>query len=895
MYLLKKYLLFLCVGLVAYSCSTKKNTFVTRTYHNLVSHYNIYFNGNESYKKGIKRIEDSFEEPYNKILPLFYYKDKSLLSAVSSDMDRAIQKSSKLIKNHSLTARPAQKGRPTTPKQKEFYAKKEYNEWVKKAYLLMGNAFFYKEEYTEARKNYQFLIQEYPNHSIRFEAFLGIVRIKIEKKQYSQAHDILKKIQENKDFPEKLLAELYALYTDMHIQKKQYQEAVYTLEQCLMYEKNKKTRVRYTYILAQLYEEIGNSEKAIETYTKVEKMNSTYEMTFQARVHKATAYEGGGRSAQIKSQLKKLRNDEKNKEYKDQIYYALANVYYQEHDEDEALKYYTLSLEHSHSESFQKAMSYLAIGKIFVSKNNYIAAAPYYDSCMMVLPDDYRNYHTVSNMNQSLQALYKEHNEVVTQDSLVRVARMSSSERIAHIDGIIEKVKERERGARQKEAIQREQSRMFAQEFGTQNQKLSGAWYFYNDAIVQLGKTEFATRWGDRKLRDNWRFLSGASQNDWDDNDEYAASGDSVSEKVDDGEYNLKSRDFYLKNIPLTDSSQKVAVQKIEQSLFRKGMIYYNSIHANDLAIKTLESFVERFPESEYTPIAYYYLHRICAEEQLLTKAEQYKQAVITEFPESNYARALTNPSFMKDIREKNKQTHNLYAQMYNAFVQNNLDEVVQLSQTLQESYANSELIPKAVFLELLASGKQNGVEQLQENMKTYMETYPETESYDMAYRIVQYIDTIDQVHDELEAQELLQPEQAEQPEQYQQEEREQFEYKPETEHYMCIIVRSEFVDINRVRFNLLNYNLDYFTNFDFDLTVRELSLRYDMILLQGFTELSQALNYLELIINSDEIFEGVEKSFTHQCLINEQNLNILLKYKEVDEYLSFFHKNYIQ
>ncbi|MDA3881982.1 MAG: tetratricopeptide repeat protein [Bacteroidales bacterium] len=893
----KKFIFFVFVTVLIVSCSTKKNTFITRTYHNLVSHYNIYFNGKEAYKQGLQKIETSFEEPYNTILPLFYYKDKSVLSSASSDMDRAIQKCSKLIKQHSLTARPNQKGTPTTPKQKAFYAKKEYNEWVKQAYLLMGNAFFYKEEYREAQKNYQFLLVEYSNNEIRFNAYLGIARVRVEQNQYEQARDILQKMSEDAQFPEELFGELYALYTDINIQQKKYDEAIVTLEKTLEYNIKKKEKVRYTYILAQLYQEIGYSDRAIALYSEVEKMNPTYEMTFQARINKATAYGGGGGSSQIITQLNKLLKDEKNKEYRDQIYYALANIYYQENKEDKAFENYKLSLQFSQSESYQKAMSYLAIGDILLSKRQYIKAAPYYDSCSMILPQDYRNYSEVMATNENLKALANEHSVVVTQDSLLRIANMSKPERNAFVDKIIADINQREREAREREAIQREQSRMYAQEFGSQNQKLGGAWYFYNDAVVQLGKTEFVTKWGDRKLRDNWRF-SQMNQNDWDVQNDENPQSDSLATETE-GNFNIKSRDFYLKDLPLTDSAQKAAVRKVEVSMFQKGMIYYNSIQDNEKAVSTLESFVSRFPNSEYAPIAYYYLHIISLELNNFSLAEEYKQKLISEFPESNYSSALTDPEYLNNIRTQIKQAHADYSKLYKAFVVNNTDEVIRISQSIQYSYPQSDLLPKAVFLENLSRGKRDGADKLKQYMTSYAEMYPDSELYDMALRIAHYIDTVrvqTETGNEVGAEQILQSADSESyAQEKQQDERKEFVYNEDAEHFLCIIVRSEFVNANRIRFNLLNYNLDYFTNFNFDISVRELSLHHNMVILERFDEVSQAINYYELITYSDEVFEGVEKSFTYQCVINQHNLDILMQYKNLDEYLSFFQENYIQ
>jgi hypothetical protein len=80
-------LLILSFSLFLFSCSTKKNTRVSRAYHNLTAHYNAYFNGKESYKEGIISIKENLQDDFSKILPVFIYDNPSSTS-VSGQMER---------------------------------------------------------------------------------------------------------------------------------------------------------------------------------------------------------------------------------------------------------------------------------------------------------------------------------------------------------------------------------------------------------------------------------------------------------------------------------------------------------------------------------------------------------------------------------------------------------------------------------------------------------------------------------------------------------------------------------------------------------------------------------------------------------------------------------------
>ena len=78
------------ISILLSQCSTKKNTTVHRTYHNITAHYNAYFNGNESLKEGERKLETIEVDDYNQILALYKYGDQSMNKAIFPEMDNAI-------------------------------------------------------------------------------------------------------------------------------------------------------------------------------------------------------------------------------------------------------------------------------------------------------------------------------------------------------------------------------------------------------------------------------------------------------------------------------------------------------------------------------------------------------------------------------------------------------------------------------------------------------------------------------------------------------------------------------------------------------------------------------------------------------------------------------------
>ncbi|MCQ2959391.1 MAG: tetratricopeptide repeat protein [Bacteroidales bacterium] len=851
----------------------------------------------------MKTLEQNYKEDFNDILPVFFYKDKSLYSGISSNMDKAYEKAGKVIKEHSITSKPITKHQASTPRQKAFFAQREFNKWVDDSYLLMGKSFFYKNNSFEAQKNFMYVLNEYKGQEICNETNLWLARTKVEMGQYDDAKDILDKLmEEENDIPKKIKKQCYPIYADIYIQKKMYEDAIQYLTLSCDNTRKKKTRIRYKYIIAQLYQELGDNSNALKYYDEVIKMNPKYDIAFNAKINKATAFDGSTSSKEVINSLNKLLKDEKNKEYKDQIYFAMANVYYADGAEDDAIECYEKSIETSVSNPQQKAMSYLAIGEIYYSYRKYINAQPYFDSCLKVLPESYRNYSDIKTKTENLNILAKNVHGVEYEDSVQRIANMTSGERNRYIDKIIDKIRQEEEKQRQEEEIANMNSNLYNQEFGLNNQKVSGNWYFYNESVAKFGKAEFKKRWGDRPLEDNWRrsnknssidlFADNSSnEEDEEENEENGEKKKLVTDK--------KSREYYLQNLPLTDSLKRISTNKIENYMFNTGMTYMNLIHDNPYAIKALEDFIARFPKSDYKPMVLYYLHKLYNETNNTAKANAAKQECISKYPESNYAKALSDPDFQKNLKARDKQLEKDYAECYKSYIRNDFTTINRKCKTLIAQNEDSYLVPKFKLLLAMADGKQNGTDILKKNLDAFVKEYPKTEEGIYAKKILTFLNNNESnasFESAIIAQsQALSNNDSEKPEEEVQEEKELYVFEENTPHYFVISGKQEFIDFNRLKFNFINYNLDYFTNFNFEIEIKEVDSKIAMLLIKTLPAKKQAMSYLELIEYNPEIYDGIDKIFTSKYVISEKNYQSLLQDKDISKYLKFFEEYYAQ
>jgi tetratricopeptide (TPR) repeat protein len=307
-------LILLALLLIPANCSVEKNTTATRFYHGMTAKYNIYFNGYESFKAGLLKVVNGHTDDYAEILKVFEYSDPSSPSRCSSDMERAIQKASKLISLKSITAKPEGREREKlTPEEEELFNRKEYNEWVDDSYLLIAKARFYKHEYTEAAAVFEYCISQANDPLIKKEASIWLARIYNEKGKFSDSYRTLTELEIPAKSSKGMKSMYYTTLADMFIKQQKYSEAIESLEKAVDLVSGKRPKYRLTYLLAQLNEKAGNASEAISLYRAVVRMNPPYDVEFNARINIAGVFDvNSGNPKEMRKEMERMLKDSKN-------------------------------------------------------------------------------------------------------------------------------------------------------------------------------------------------------------------------------------------------------------------------------------------------------------------------------------------------------------------------------------------------------------------------------------------------------------------------------------------------------------------------------------------------------------------------------------------------------
>jgi tetratricopeptide (TPR) repeat protein len=871
--------------LAFYSCSTKKNTFSRRVYHNITSRYNVFFNGKESLNEGTIELFKEVKDNYSKVLPVFNFGTKQEAQQRNPQMDRAIQKASIAIQKHSMPFDGAEKVK-----------------WIDDSYMMIGKAYFYKQEYFSARRTFNFIIQEYGYNDIKYDAMLWLALTYNQTEEYEKTEPLLNLIVADADkglVPSRVMKTLPQVYADLYVRKENWDRAVEYINEAIFYNPKRDLKTRMMFILGQIYQQGDDYYRASEWYTKVIKRNPPYDMAFQAKMNLAKSYDtNSGDRKQVTKILARMLRDDKNKDYKDQIYYALAEVALRDGDTAAGIENLRLSVSSSTNNNYQRATSSLTVADIYFAMPSYENAQAYYDTAMSSLPQDYPDYETIKRRTSVLTELVDNLVVIYHQDSLQSLVNMTEQERNQVIDKLIAAYTEEQARIAEQEKLERALTVQEAAVYTAVNRgggpssiAVGGKWYFYNQQVKDNGYAEFVRKWGRRKLEDLWRISD--KQMISNETEPAMESDTTKSDTLSSAESNPASRDFYLKDLPFSEEQMAASNELILQAYFNSAKIYKDGLNDNEKSKASFLSLNERFPENEHELISFYYLYKIFMETGNQAEADFYKNLVITKYPDSDYAKVLADPEYYAKLAEEQNRVNVLYAETYNDYKAGNYFQVIAKSDLAFSLYGDTiALAPNFAYLKAISIGKIDVIDSLVSQLKTVIIKYPDSEVKTLAQNV---LSTLVKDNPELKEmsmsvlpeqdQVLLEPPEKESP----------YKFNASGQHMFMIVADSREMRLNPFKVKLSDYNQKYYSIAGLTVNSLVLDNEHYLVTIGNFSNMTKAMEYYDAIILSEYVYADLKPGSFYNFVISTENYPVFFKEKDIGGYLKFFEEQYIK
>lgn len=876
-------LIFILNGLS--QCSTEKNSVIHRGFHNLHAKYNGFFNANEIIKLTYNDFLKSRKEDYNSILPVFPLPSEEQSKNWYAPMDTAYRKCELVIYRHRMPH-----------KKKGKYRNKEWGKYIDDNWLTMGKTRFFKKDFPNALKIFQHIENKYPIENNYYQSIFWQAKVLIEMGAFDEAEELLltllldheEQIKEKQPakktsindklkiafdydtridyleskealIPEKIINSIYPSLADLYIKSKNNKKAIEFLELAIKNKYKKSFKTRLIFILAQLHHIQGNF-KASVYYQEVVERNPEYEMAFQAKINRALSFSGGDSKA-IKVQLLKMLKDDKNIEYFDQIYYALAEISFTDQNEALGIEQLQKSINLSLNDNQQKIKSLSRMGDIYFDKSKYIKSYFYYDSVKQIPLKNYREKKMVEKKYKILKNIFLNNSTVVRNDSLFMICSLSPKERMDKIFEVVDLQEAKSKIENKSPLTASTQNRLSSP---GSNSVINQSFFIWDQSMLQRGKSEFDKKWGKMALEDNWRRSSKTSL--FIEDVEEAASTTNQGELFDE----------LVKNLPCDNKDLLESMNdSILLSLFNLGLIHHYETEDLTQSTKYFKRIIENFQPQNEAIASIYELYNIYGSQKEVILRNKMKKLLLDKYPKSKYAQLISVGKNTSDLQQKMNLEEENYRKLYLKYKSGKYQEVLESCNEKIIDTTNLLIcqygLLKAYSLKKINDTSLNN-DALINTLKLVVDRCLGTNYANQAIAALNALKINN-------ANNLINKENW------------KFSYNPDTIHYFIMVAPKGKFSINKAKNNIADFNMSNFSDLRLKVSNTFLNTSDQMIMVKFFNDSKKALDYyVSFKVNKGAIKNYKEENF---FIISPKNLKELYLEKNPENYFKFFEEFY--
>lgn len=911
---------FLTTALILTGCSTQKNIAQSRWWHAFNAKYNTYYNGTLAYIDGSLEKETGNKDNYTEQIPLYTVSNKNSREIGKANFDRAIEKCEKAIHQHSIKRRPEwTKNRRKTAKDIEWLSRREYNPFLWKAWMLMGRSQFYQGDFESAAATFSYMSRLYATQpAIYGKARAWLAKCYIEQNWNYDAEDVIRNILRD-SIHWRAQKEWDYTFADYYIHTGNAEQAIPYLRKVISHEMRRKQKAREWYLMGQLQASIGNKKEAYKAFRHVIRQNPPYELAFNARIA-MTEVMAKDNAGKMISRLKRMAASDNNKEYQDQIYYAIGNIHLSRKDTLQAITAYEKGNQKSTRNGIEKGVLLLHLGDLYWTKEKFSDARRCYGEAIGLLDKDRKDYQQLANRSKVLDELVPYTDAVQLQDSLQQLARMSEKERNAAIDRVIDALKKKEKEERNRKAEEEAESTLrqdggnlannnnFASSNSPQknnensaNTPANGQWYFYSPLTVSQGKAQFQKLWGKRDNVDNWQRINktvvanaaGAEEitDEQRDSLAQAAEQEELLKQTSDSAVNdPHRREYYLAQIPFTPEQLAESNKLLEDGLYHAGVIFKDKLDNLPLSRKSLLRLVNNHPDYAHLDDAYYHLYLLYSRERKPEMAQTYLQKLKAEYPESQWTTLLSDPYYAENAKRGVQIEDSLYTLTYQAFRDGEYDKVERNAQISRNRFPDGANRDKFLFIGGLSKLNDGDIKSCLADLKEVVSKYPDSRLSEMAGMIINGVDAGRRLYGgKFDLNDVWTRRSIELNDR---DSTRQKGYSPERNASFVFLLAydPDKTNENQLLFEMAKYNFTSYMARYFDINIEDLEGLHRMQI-SGFNSYDEARQYANAVYQQPAIKRLLGN--VRAYVISEPNLKLLGTSHTYEEYEKFYSKHF--
>ena len=673
---------------VFFGCSTQKNKTLNKSYHSLVSTYNVLFNGDEYLNKGLESFNSSYQENYWNILPIEPIESTNKIITVdgleNQDFLKAEEKAAKAIQKHSMLINEIQ-----------------YNSKTSEAYFLLGKARYFDQRYLPAIDAFNQIYKLNKEDDFWAEGIIWKSKSNIRLNQESVAVDLINELLKKEDLNSEIVSNANGVLAMAFLNLGDNDKAIKPLKNAIKTTKQKSLQARYLYVLGQIYEGKKLVDSAKINFTKV--VNFKRRIPRDLYVNAKTKKLQFSKNIDLKKDFLKMIENEENKPYLDKIYYSFSQALLNSDSLELAKKYLKSSVRENSTDKDLKSKVYINLFELNFNASEYLLAGKYLDSALNVIDKKSREFWTLDRQKKGIEKVVNIEANLLLWDSLLKISNYDKEKLNKVLNDVLDSRTLTNTGTRE---LQPPTTKNSDQTFIKTN------FYFYNPQIVSLGKQSFITLWGNRNRDTYWRSIQSSS-----------AKSEGKNIKNPKMEILEKSVDYteIYKEIPFTKFEKDSILKLIELSKLELAESYIVKYGNHKLGQSILKNFFESNSRSNLLVNAKYLLYK-SYKIQNDRKYIDIKEDILMNDSLSRFAKILSkDPKFILD----QKTSIVLLDSLKILFKNQKFEEVINSAKESVGFVENEDILIDLEILLANSLGRLEGVNKYNEVLKEISKKYP--------------------------------------------------------------------------------------------------------------------------------------------------------------------------
>ena len=923
-------------------CSTQKNTAQSRWWHAFNARYNTYYNGTVAYIDGALEKEEGNRDNFTEQIPLYTVGNKNSRDLGKANFDRAIEKCEKAIHQHSIKRRPVwEPGKRKTAKDIEWLSRREYNPFLWKAWMLMGRSQFQKGDFEGAAATFSYMSRLYSTQpAIYGKARAWLAKCYIEQGWTYDAEDVIRNIQRD-SIHWRAQKEWDYAFADYYIHTGDARKAIPYLRKVISHEMRHKQKARQWYLMGQLQASIGNQQEAYQAFRHVIRLNPPYELEFNARIA-ITEVLASGNSRKMISRLKRMAASDKNKDYLDQVYYAIGNIHLAQKDTLRAIYAYEKGNLKATRNGIEKGVLLLRLGNLYWETERYADAKRCYGEAIGLLDQDRKDYPQLAHRSKVLDELVPYTDAIALQDSLQSLAKMDERDRNAAIDRVIAVLKRKEKEEERRkwddgaEMNSEFDGRYDGNDSGNDSRN-NNTWYFYSPVAVNQGKALFEKLWGKRKNLDNWQRINKtvvasaqetdiaqgtnaelrtdaklrtdaeprtdakqgttsaqetdiAQETDRDSLSHYFHQKESGKPSADSTSLDPHQRAYYLAQIPFTQEQMSASNQLLAEGLYHAGIIFKDRLDNLALSEKMLLRLVDNYPDFAHLDDAYYHLYLLYSRKKQTQMANSYVEKLKKNYPESQFTALLSDPYYLENARMGIHIEDSIYTLTYQAFKEGKYEVVMHNSEISDKRFPTGANRDKFLFISGMTQLNEGKVSECLKKMNQVIAQYPNSRLSEMAGMIVNGVNAgrrlyggkFDLSNIWAKRSDVLSSQDSTRQKGFSADRNDRFVF--------LLAYSPDSVNENQLLFEVAKYNFTTYMARNFDISIEDLQGLH-RLQVSSFQNYDEARQYANELHQQAGILRLISKARSY--VISEPNLELLGRNLSYDDYDKFYTRHF--